>query len=190
MFEKISYYHPDTPYDLLKFQNDLLHYIKIKHKKNQPLVVVCIGTDRAAGDCLGPLVGQALYHSPQYSVFGTLNKPVHAKNLRKTFEEIYSVHQNPFIIAVDACLGCAEHVGFITLSPLPLLPGQGVSKQLPPIGQLSITGIVDIFSDSSPNESIIQNTRLHTVIKLADFIINGIKSANVSSICQVSYPHP
>ncbi|MFZ2730387.1 MAG: DUF1256 domain-containing protein, partial [Blautia wexlerae] len=64
------------------------------------------------------------------------------------------------------------------------------SKQLPPIGQLSITGIVNVFSDSVSNESVIQNTRLHTVIKLADFITNGIKSANIPSIYQVSCPHP
>ena len=139
----------------MKFQNDLLHYLKIKHKKNQPLVIVCIGTDRATGDCLGPLVGQALLPSPQYSVFGTLKEPIHAKNLNQTFKEIYSV-----------------------------------SKQLPPIGQLSITGIVNVFSDSVSNESVIQNTRLHTVIKLADFITNGIKSANIPSIYQVSCPHP
>ena len=88
MLKKISYYHPDSPYALMKFQNDLLHYLKIKHKKNQPLVIVCIGTDRATGDCLGPLVGQALLPSPQYSVFGTLKEPIHAKNLNQTFKEI------------------------------------------------------------------------------------------------------
>jgi len=115
---------------------------------------------------------------------------LHAKNLNQTFKEIYSVCQNPFIIAVDSCLGYAQHVGCITLSPFPLLPGRGVSKQLPPIGQLSITGIVNVFSDSVSNESVIQNTRLHTVIKLADFITNGIKSANIPSIYQVSCPHP
>ena len=93
MLKKISYYHPDSPYALMKFQNDLLHYLKIKHKKNQPLVIVCIGTDRATGDCLGPLVGQALLPSPQYSVFGTLKEPIHAKNLNQTFKEIYSVCQ-------------------------------------------------------------------------------------------------
>ena len=76
MLKKISYYHPDSPYALMKFQNDLLHYLKIKHKKNQLLVIVCIGTDRATGDCLGPLVGQALLPSPQYSVFGTLKEPI------------------------------------------------------------------------------------------------------------------
>ena len=82
MLKKISYYHPDSPYALMKFQNDLLHYLKIKHKKNQPLVIVCIGTDRATGDCLGPLVGQALLPSPQYSVFGTL-KEISIKLLKK-----------------------------------------------------------------------------------------------------------
>ena len=121
---------------------------------------------------------------------GLLKEPIHAKNLNQTFKEIYSVCQNPFIIAIDSCLGYAQHVGCITLSPLPLLPGRGVSKQLPPIGQLSITGIVNVFSDSVSNESVIQNTRLHTVIKLADFITNGIKSANIPSIYQVSCPHP
>ena len=68
MLKKISYYHPDSPYALMKFQNDLLHYLKIKHKKNQPLVIVCIGTDRATGDCLGPLVGQALLFTLKISI--------------------------------------------------------------------------------------------------------------------------
>lgn len=190
MFEKITYYHPGNPYDLTRFQNDLTHYLKIKYKKNQPLVIVCIGTDRATGDCLGPLVGEELSLSSRYSVFGTLKHPVHANNLQETFEEIYSIYKNPFIIAIDACLGFAEHVGYITLSPLPLLPGQGVCKDLPSIGHLSITGIVNIFSETSSNNAVIQNTRLHTVIKLADFIANGIKSANFSSIYQVSYLHP
>lgn len=190
MFEKITYYHPENPCDLMRFRNDLAHCLKIKQKKSQPLIIVCIGTDRATGDCLGPLVGQELSYSSQYSVFGTLTHPVHAKNLDETFQKIHSTYKNPFIIAIDACLGFAEHVGYITLSPLPLLPGQGVCKQLPSIGHISITGIVNIFSETSSNESVIQNTRLHTVIKLADFITNGIKSANFSSIYQVSYPHP
>lgn len=190
MLKKIFYYHPEKPCDLARFQHDLTVLLKRKLKKNQPLVIVCIGTDRVTGDCLGPMIGQKLLNSSSYSVFGTLNKPVHAQNLHATFQEIHSIYRNPFIIAIDACLGFAEHVGYVTLSPLPLLPGQGVCKQLPSIGHLSITGIVNIFSETSSNESVIQNTRLYTVIKLADFIANGIKSANFSSIYQVSYPHP
>ena len=118
MLKKISYYHPDSPYALMKFQNDLLHYLKIKHKKKSAPRHCLYRYRRATGDCLGPLVGQALLPSPQYSVFGTLKEPIHAKNLNQTFKEIYSVCQNPFIIAVDSCLGYAQHVGCITLSPL------------------------------------------------------------------------
>ena len=122
-----------------------------------------------------------------FHVYGLINNNIgNNSSLPANISKI----QNPFIIAVDSCLGYAQHVGCITLSPLPLLPGRGVSKQLPPIGQLSITGIVNVFSDSVSNESVIQNTRLHTVIKLADFITNGIKSANIPSIYQVSCPHP
>lgn len=184
------YYKPDDLCDILKFRKDLNYYIRKKCKKNQPLVIVCIGTDRATGDCLGPLVGQALSSSAQYSVFGTLQHPVHALNLDETRKKIYSSYQNPFIIAIDACLGYKEHVGCITLSPFPLLPGQGVCKQLPPVGHLSITGIVNIFSEDHSNDSVIQNTRLSTVIKLADFITDGIKSADFSSIYQVSCLQP
>lgn len=190
MLKKIQYYYFESSNDAIKFRNDLSLYLKIKYKKNQPLVIICIGTDRATGDCLGPIVGHSLYSSLQCSVFGTLKNPVHAKNLHSTFQKIYSTYKNPFIIAIDSCLGYADHVGYITLSPFPLLPGQGVCKNLPPIGHLSITGIVDIFSDTSSNESVIQSTRLHTVIKLADFITNGIKSANICSIYQASYLHP
>lgn len=60
-----------------------------KMQKNQPLVLICIGSDRATGDCLGPLVGQSLMDFPVYSVYGTLQFPVHAKNLDKTMELIY-----------------------------------------------------------------------------------------------------
>ena len=190
MFEKISYYNPKQPYALTHFCDDLTNHIKKKLKKNQPLVIICIGTDRVTGDCLGPLVGQSLDTSSKYLVFGTLKNPVHAKNLNKTLNKIYSIYKNPFIIAIDSCLGYAEHIGYITLSPFPLFPGQGVYKDLPPIGHLSITGIVNIFSEYTSNESIIEHTRLYYVIKLADFIANGIKSANVSSIYQVSYLQP
>ena len=121
-FKKINYYQPDDPCALARFQNDLLAHLQKKCKKNQPLVLICIGSDRATGDCLGPLVGQSLIDSPVYSVYGSLQSPVHAKNLDHTIELIYTFHKNPFVIAIDSCLGCEEHVGYITLSSMPLCP--------------------------------------------------------------------
>lgn len=172
--EKLSYYYPPDFNALQNFQTDLQSLIKHQRKKEQPLVVICIGTDRATGDCLGPLVGQYLQHRTfSYSVYGSLSHPVHAQNLISTMKEIRQIHKNPFIIAIDACLGCQEHVGFITLSPMPLLPGLGVSKTLPPIGNMSITGIVNTASVTGNHT--IQSTRLNVVVELASFISTGIE---------------
>ncbi|MDD6070135.1 MAG: spore protease YyaC [Clostridiales bacterium] len=137
------------------------------------IVVLCIGTDRATGDCLGPLVGDYLKSMvPHIPVFGTLSHPVHALNLEETISNIYHSYQNPFIIAVDASLGIPEHIGYATLSTSPLIPGKGVNKKLPAIGNLSITGIVNVAG--FPNSVLLQSTRLHTVVTLANCIGNAL----------------
>lgn len=183
--EKIYYYDSARTIDFQNFQSDLKHQIQKRRKKKQPLVIVCIGTDRATGDCLGPLVGHYLMnHSHMYSVYGNLSEPIHAQNLEDTMKKIYQTYKDPFIIAIDACLGCQEHIGYITLSSMPLLPGQGVSKSLPPIGHLSITGIVNLISDT--NEETIQNTRLQIVVELASFISSGIETS-IALKSQASY---
>jgi putative sporulation protein YyaC len=136
-------------------------------------VILCIGTDRATGDCLGPLVGeQLLNYSTDFNVLGTLSYPVHALNLRQAIRLINSEIRNPFVIAVDAALGIRSHVGYISVSNCPIAPGKGVNKNLPAIGNISITGIVNMLSR---NPSLLQSTRLHTVKTLADCIANALK---------------
>ncbi|WP_242942519.1 spore protease YyaC [Proteiniborus sp. DW1] len=136
------------------------------------LIVLCIGTDRSTGDCLGPLIGYKLSHvSRLYSnvhVLGTLEAPVHAKNLIENIDRIYSSYNNPFVIAVDACLGKLERVGYINVAKGPLKPGAGVNKDLPHVGDMHITGIVNI--GGFMEYMILQNTRLGTVMKMADII--------------------
>ncbi len=139
------------------------------------LVFVCIGTDRSTGDSLGPIIGHKLNGLRQKNVhvYGNLDTPVHAKNLEEVTTKIYSDYHNPFVIAVDACLGKADHVGHITVGCGPLKPGSAVNKELHPIGDMHITGIVNFsgFMDFL----ILQNTRLGLVMKMADIISSGIK---------------
>lgn len=139
------------------------------------VVFMCIGTDRSTGDSLGPLIGYKLSnlrHSNVY-VYGTLDNPVHAKNLSEIINNVYAHHPNPLVIAIDACLGIIEHVGYINISKGSIKPGAGVNKDLPEVGNISITGIVNIsgFMDFL----ILQNTRLNLVMKMADLISLGIK---------------
>ena len=143
-------------------------------EESQP-IILCIGTDRATGDCLGPLVGQQLYnYSESFKVYGTLDSPVHALNLVETISTIKSENDNPFIIAIDASLGISSHIGYITVSNSPIAPGKGVNKKLPAIGDISITGIVNL-SGKSPN--LLQNTRLYNVMQLANCIADSLKYA-------------
>lgn len=174
------------------------HYFSIDRKKNlhafvkelqakltsaendRPLVFLCIGSDRATGDSLGPLVGQRLFDalnqtSKKAAVYGTLYQTVHAGNLTDTLTEIKNRFSHPYIIAIDASLGIAEHVGYVTLGNGSLRPGIGVSQSLPSTGDIHITGIVNYASQN--NHLTLQTTNLLTVMELSGFIAEGILRA-------------
>ena len=170
----VYYFNPLEQSALTHFCQSLEQMI-IKYGRNyDELVLVCIGSDRATGDCLGPIVGHRLSRVSRKSIiiYGTLDKPVHAKNLTQIQECIQKNHQNALVIAIDASLGVTEHVGYITLGEGSLSPGIGVNKELPQIGDLFITGIVNIAGLGG--QMLLQTTRLSIVMKLADFIATGI----------------
>lgn len=150
---------------------NLLDYLPL----GLPIVVLCVGTDRTTGDCLGPLIGHLLTNNslpPNVFVYGTLKNPVHAKNLEDSIYAIYQSHTSPYVIAIDASLGYPNHIGYITLSNSPLSPGLGVKKSLPRVGDISITGIVNHNIGDGFNS--LQSTRLSLVMDMATEISNGI----------------
>ena len=142
--------------------------------KNSSCVLLCIGTDRSTGDSLGPLVGTKVedHLPPQVTVYGTLDRPVHAVNLEATIKEIEENFTNPFIIAVDACLGRTESIGYINIKPGPLYPGTGVNKHLPAVGQMHIVGVVNV--GGFMEYLVLQNTRLSLVMRMAEGISTGL----------------
>ncbi|NLZ51764.1 MAG: spore protease YyaC [Thermoanaerobacteraceae bacterium] len=140
---------------------------------DEPIVIMCIGTDRSTGDALGPLVGERLYKVCRYAkIFGNLEEPVHAVNLEKILGKVRDMHKNPFIIAVDASLGRSENVGTIKIAQGALKPGAGVNKNLPPVGNFHVTGVVNV--GGFMEYLVLQNTRLFTVMKMVDIISLGI----------------
>ncbi|NLM37857.1 MAG: spore protease YyaC [Firmicutes bacterium] len=153
--------------------------------KNRSLVLLCIGTDRSTGDSLGPLVGTKVKGQlpSQVTVYGTLDRPVHAVNLEATLAAIEEKHPDPFIIAVDACLGRTENIGSINIKPGPLRPGTGVNKHLPPVGQMHIIGVVNV--GGFMEYLVLQNTRLSLVMRMADVISTGLVTS-----CRRFFHHP
>lgn len=144
--------------------------IRENHLPGQPIVVMCIGSDRSTGDSLGPLVGYKLskFSFENIYIYGSLHQPIHATNLSESIRKIYEQHISPFIIALDASLGKKEHIGYITMGSGPLKPGLGVKKKLPEVGDIHITGIVNY--SGIMDHVLLQTTRLSTIMTLADII--------------------
>lgn len=180
LFQYNSRVHVEHPAAVSVFQSNLDLFITQLYDLTSQLIILCIGTDRSTGDSLGPLVGhklKAMDCMANIPIFGTLDEPVHAVNLEETIEKINDLFPKSFIIAVDACLGKTESVGFISIKEGPLQPGTGVNKTLPAIGDLHIVGIVNV--GGFMEYMVLQNTRLSLVMKMAETISEGI-SKNIS----------
>lgn len=176
----MEYFNPNDATSLFEFTTSLGQLIdkKTTHNPLCDIVFVCIGSDRATGDCLGPIIGHKLSHYRNFSnkrsfhVYGTLENPIHAKNLEATIQHIHFHHLDAITIAIDASLGVVDHIGYVTLGEGSLCPGTGVSKELPAVGDIFITGIVNLSGFGS--QMLLQTTHLNLVMKLADFISLGL----------------
>ena len=174
----IQYFNPGERQALFDFTCSLQKLLEKHHYTSRETVLICIGSDRATGDCLGPIVGHKLgiherhFEKKDFHLYGTLEKPIHAKNLEATVNFVQLYHPDALIIAIDASLGIAPHVGYITLGEGSLCPGVGVDKDLPSVGDIFITGIVNLSGFGG--QMLLQTTHLNLVMQLADFIALGI----------------
>lgn len=173
--QKLCYYNCLEHHSIYSFCIELFDLVKEQLTKDHTLVLLCIGSDRATGDCLGPIIGYKLSKTKYNNIciYGTLANPVHAKNLDDTIASIYKQFEKPFIIAIDASLGKEKHIGYVTLGNGSLSPGIGVDKELPNVGDIFITGIVN--TSGFLNHMMLQTTRLDIVMQLADYICVGLK---------------
>lgn len=142
-----------------------------------PPVILCIGTDLAIGDSLGPVCGTMLEsknYSKNFFIYGTLKKPITAKEAKYLNEFLKETHPTSKIIAIDAAVGLSGDIGLIKISNKGLKPGLGVNKKLQTIGDVSIMGIV--AEKSVFNYSLLNSTRLNLVYKMADIISSSLST--------------
>lgn len=140
-------------------------------------VIVCIGSDLAIGDSLGPIVGSMLKFKTQglgVFIYGTLSAPITAKEIGYMRTFLRETHKNNPVIAIDAAVGDAGDIGLIKLNDAPIMPGAGANKQLGSIGDISVMGIV--AEKSVGNYGLFNTTRLNLVYSMAEIISDGIAS--------------
>jgi len=171
-YARIKYSQPDASHII---SQTLLSLYNNPVDSPGDILILCIGTDRSTGDSLGPLIGSGLLRqSPPFQVLGSLDHPVHAANLTDTLEHI-RLAPPKWTIAIDASLGNMEGVGIVNIGVGALQPGAGVNKRLPPVGDIYITGIVNV--GGFMEYFVLQNTRLSLVVKMADVICAGLLKA-------------
>ncbi|MCI8413689.1 MAG: spore protease YyaC [Clostridia bacterium] len=139
----------------------------------RPPVILCIGSDRVTGDCIGPLVGHLLASRElSCSVLGTLTEPVTALNLDETVSLIKRRYAGRKVVAIDSCVGESDELGKIRVSRGAIRPGLACGKSLPKVGDVSITATV--ASGSSDN---LYSVRLGFVYSLASEIADSLACA-------------
>jgi putative sporulation protein YyaC len=137
---------------------------------------LCVGTDRSSGDALGPLVGTMLVERGLQRVCGTLDNPCDSSNLPMRLEEI---PEDAVVIAIDACLGQQDSVGWYLISDGPLQPGKSVGKQLPSVGHYSIAAVVNTAEGRT--YAMLQTTSLHLVLRMAREIADAITEVYIGN---------
>ena len=138
-------------------------------------VVVCIGSDLAVGDSLGPVAGSLLKYKTQglgAFVYGTLQSPVTAKEISTLRKFLKSVHKGAPVVAVDAAVGAEGDVGLIKVNSAPLLPGAGTGKKLGSVGDISIVGVV--AEKSLANYGLFNTTRLGLVYSMSEIVSDAL----------------
>ena len=151
-----------------KFVNklDLIKELKKIDFNIDDYIVVCIGTQRAYLDSVGPLVGTSLKKkNPNIIVIGEMGDNCHALSLEKKFKEIKKYYPDKKILAIDACCTSnSNKLGTVEFVKGPIKPGAGVGKILPAIGDYSIKAFVvpkdkqglldDTLLEMCPNKKI------------------------------------
>lgn len=141
---------------------------------NEPPIFVCVGSDLAIGDSLGPIVGTFLQKKNLRAyVYGTLGTPVTAKEIKYLETFLRKTHPNSKLIAIDAAVGDEAEIGLIKVSDAPLKPGSGANKRLGKIGDASILGI--LTKKSTFSYSQLNLMRLNIVYKMAETIANAME---------------
>ncbi len=175
--ERLYYLSENVVNEKKEIEKMTNHLKEVFSKMSNEIVFLCIGTDRSTGDSLGPFVGSMLIEREiPFPVYGTLEKPVHALNIKKVLNEIQQAHNQAFIFGIDACLGTEKHIGSIILEKGSFIPGNALKKVLPIVGDYHLKAVVNVLDPFEPAKSL-NSTRLYNVTKLAEIMTEIIYRA-------------
>ena len=111
-----------------------------KRHGRYPVIFLCIAPQRSRGTVLVRVLA-AFCPNTRFLRDGNLKRPGPCRESEKNKARLRRDFPHSIIIAIDAAIGTAGQMGYITLRRGPLKPGLGLGKKLPPIGHIQITGV-------------------------------------------------
>lgn len=155
--------------------NDFL--LKIKsgvNNRNMKVLFLCIGSEKIAGDSLGPLVGTLLKekHKIPFPVIGCEDTPVNGVNISRYRGYIKDCFPTYKIIAIDAALGNKQDVGTIQFRLGGVKAGGAMGAKNQPIGDIAVLGVVG--EKGSDCMQTLLNASFDDVLALAEKIADTI----------------
>lgn len=141
---------------------------EIRYLVPQPMpIILCVGSDKISGDCVGPLVGDMLTNrfGVRCFVYGVSGRSVNGKNLSEYIDFISKVHPDSPIIAVDACVSNCLAVGTVKVIDGGISPRRAVTNTTKTVGDLGILGVVG--KPSTDTLSTLMSVSIDNVIKIS-----------------------
>ena len=129
---------PDTVHyaDRLGLVKTSAYLEKLLPEPGVSITYFFVGSEHSTGDSFGPLTGTLLKRVGHKNIIGSLDDPVHAKNLD---QKIKLIPRGDFVVAVDATMGSFKELGHLIFRDGPLKPGAALNREeLPSVGQASV----------------------------------------------------
>ncbi len=158
----------------LKMGLDLAYLIR---NEIEPVVFMCVGSDKVVGDSLAPIVGEYLTKKFKIKayVYGTLKNPITAQNVVSAYNFIKIRHAKSKIIMIDATLSDVEKINFVKLENNGIIPAGYFKNGNKIMGDISILGVVG--SNILTEQTFVSGVRINLVVGIAFFIATAINFA-------------
>lgn len=158
------------------FVNDLKSKM---NNKDKVIIFLCIGTNKVTGDSLGPIVGtnlqKMLKGNKRIKVFGNMNNPINALNIKENIDYINKMYMDKYIIVIDSAVSDKNLIGEIFITRNKTILGNGINNKISEIGDISIKCSVCKDEYSSVNNfKSLQNVPKRFIKNLANIVSIGI----------------
>lgn len=167
----------------IKFVQDLKEKMQeYDSKKFSHIIILCIGTNKLVGDCIGPMVGEKLNSklkkqkcNKNIIIYGNMKHTLNFKNARQVIEKIYMFYKKPFIITIDSALGTEKMIKQIVVDKGKIKIGNSLGRSICYNSNINIKGVVGENKNTlKENIQTLKIVKPELVIELSNVVANGI----------------